>query len=169
MLGAFLTAREAARRLSKSSGGAGGSIVLMSSAAARLGSPNLYIDYAASKGAIDTLTMGLAKELGPEGSGSTAFVRASSTPKSTRVAASPTGQGSGRDRSAGPPGLGRGDLCGGVLADQRRGFLRDRCAARRLRRALTAASSNFARRSRPRAGSRFQDLHSPLQPARRQV
>ena len=67
VLGAFLTAREAARRLSKSSGGGGGSIVLMSSAAARLGSPNLYIDYAASKGAIDTLTLGLAKELGPEG------------------------------------------------------------------------------------------------------
>jgi NAD(P)-dependent dehydrogenase (short-subunit alcohol dehydrogenase family) len=66
-LGAFLTAREAARRMSKSSGGAGGSVVLMSSAAARLGSPNLYIDYAASKGAVDTLTLGLAKELGPEG------------------------------------------------------------------------------------------------------
>jgi NAD(P)-dependent dehydrogenase (short-subunit alcohol dehydrogenase family) len=67
MLGAFLTAREAARRMSKSLGGAGGSIVLMSSAAARLGSPNLYVDYAASKGAIDTLTLGLSKELGPEG------------------------------------------------------------------------------------------------------
>jgi NAD(P)-dependent dehydrogenase (short-subunit alcohol dehydrogenase family) len=67
VLGTFLTAREAARRLSKSSGGDGGSIVLMSSAAARLGSPNLYIDYAASKGAIDTLTLGLAKELAPEG------------------------------------------------------------------------------------------------------
>jgi NAD(P)-dependent dehydrogenase (short-subunit alcohol dehydrogenase family) len=56
VLGAYLTAREAPRRLSKSSGGAGGSIVLMSSAAARSGSPNLYVDYAASKGAIDTLT-----------------------------------------------------------------------------------------------------------------
>ena len=67
VLGAFLTAREATRRLSKSLGGAGGSIVLMSSAAARLGSPNLYIDYAASKGAIDTLALGLSKELGPEG------------------------------------------------------------------------------------------------------
>ena len=66
-LGAFLTAREAARRMSRSLGGSGGSIVLMSSAAARLGSPNLYIDYAASKGAIDTLTLGLSKELGPEG------------------------------------------------------------------------------------------------------
>jgi len=63
----LLTAREAARRLAKSSGGAGGSIVLISSVAARLGSPNLYIDYAASKGAVDTLTLGLAKELGPEG------------------------------------------------------------------------------------------------------
>ena len=67
VLGALLTAREAARRLAKSSGGAGGSIVLISSVAARLGSPNLYIDYAASKGAVDTLTLGLAKELGPEG------------------------------------------------------------------------------------------------------
>jgi NAD(P)-dependent dehydrogenase (short-subunit alcohol dehydrogenase family) len=66
-LGAYLTAREAARRLSKSSGGAGGSIVLMSSAAARLGSPNLYVDYAGSKGAIDTLTRGLSIELAPEG------------------------------------------------------------------------------------------------------
>jgi NAD(P)-dependent dehydrogenase (short-subunit alcohol dehydrogenase family) len=67
VLGAYLTAREAARRMSKSAGGTGGSIVLMSSAAARLGSPNLYVDYAGSKGAIDTLTLGLAKELGPEG------------------------------------------------------------------------------------------------------
>lgn len=67
VLGAYLTAREAARRMYKSSGGAGGSIVLMSSAAARLGSPNLYVDYAGSKGAIDTLTLGLSKELGPEG------------------------------------------------------------------------------------------------------
>ena len=109
-LGAFLTAREAARRMSKSLGGTGGSIVLMSSAAARLGSPNLYIDYAASKGAIDTLTLGLAKELGPEGvrvnaiapdltnSVQSDFVawdppsgRVSSTPKSTPAAASPTG------------------------------------------------------------------------------
>ncbi len=67
VLGAYLTAREAARRMSESAGGAGGSIVLISSAAARLGSPNLYVDYAGSKGAIDTLTLGLSKELGPEG------------------------------------------------------------------------------------------------------
>ena len=67
VLGAYLTAREATRRMSKSSGGAGGSIVMMSSVAARLSSPNLYVDYAGSKGAIDTLTLGLAKELGAEG------------------------------------------------------------------------------------------------------
>jgi NAD(P)-dependent dehydrogenase (short-subunit alcohol dehydrogenase family) len=62
VLGAYLCARESARRL-----GAGGSIVLLSSAAARLGAPFEYVDYAGSKGAIDTLTTGLAKELGPQG------------------------------------------------------------------------------------------------------
>ena len=67
VLGAYLTAREAARRMTDSATGLGGSIVLMSSAAARLGSPNLYVDYAGSKGAIDTLTIGLSRELGPEG------------------------------------------------------------------------------------------------------
>jgi NAD(P)-dependent dehydrogenase (short-subunit alcohol dehydrogenase family) len=67
ILGAYVCAREAARRLSRSRGGRGGSIVLVSSAAARLGSPDLYVDYAGSKGAIDTLTLGLSKELGPEG------------------------------------------------------------------------------------------------------
>jgi Enoyl-(Acyl carrier protein) reductase len=61
VLGAYLTAREAARRMSESAGGAGGSIVLMSSAAARLGSPNLYVDYAGPKGAIDTLAIGLSR------------------------------------------------------------------------------------------------------------
>ncbi|HLJ71545.1 MAG TPA: SDR family oxidoreductase [Roseiarcus sp.] len=66
-LGAYVTAREAARRMMTSQGGRGGSIVLMSSAAARLGSPDLYVDYAGSKGAIDTLTIGLAQELGREG------------------------------------------------------------------------------------------------------
>jgi len=66
-LGAYVCAREAARHMSRSRGGRGGSIVLISSAAARLGSPGLYVDYAGSKGAIDTLTLGLSKELGPEG------------------------------------------------------------------------------------------------------
>ncbi|HEY2465490.1 MAG TPA: SDR family oxidoreductase [Steroidobacteraceae bacterium] len=65
--GAYLCARESARRLSKDRGGAGGAIVLISSAASRLGSPFEYVDYAGSKGAIDTLTIGLAKELARQG------------------------------------------------------------------------------------------------------
>ncbi len=65
--GAYLCARECARRLPSDRGGRGGSIVLVSSAASRLGSPFEYVDYAASKGALDTLTIGLSKELGPQG------------------------------------------------------------------------------------------------------
>jgi NAD(P)-dependent dehydrogenase (short-subunit alcohol dehydrogenase family) len=65
--GAFLCAREAVRRMSTKHGGAGGAIVNISSGAARLGSPGEYIDYAASKGAIDTMTIGLAKEVATEG------------------------------------------------------------------------------------------------------
>jgi NAD(P)-dependent dehydrogenase (short-subunit alcohol dehydrogenase family) len=65
--GAFLCAREAARRLSNDRGGRGGSIVLVSSAASRLGSPFEYVDYAGSKAALDTLAIGLSKELGPQG------------------------------------------------------------------------------------------------------
>ncbi len=67
VLGALYGAREAARRMSKSRGGKGGVIVNMSSAAARLGMPNEGVDYAASKGSMDTLTYGLSKELAPEG------------------------------------------------------------------------------------------------------
>lgn len=67
VLGAYLCAREAARVLSKSRGGNGGSVVLVSSGAARFGSPGTYVDYAGSKAALDTLAIGLAKELGPEG------------------------------------------------------------------------------------------------------
>ena len=67
VLGAYLCAREAARRMSKDRGGEGGVIVNLSSAAARLGAPNEYVDYAGSKGAVDTMTIGLAKELGPQG------------------------------------------------------------------------------------------------------
>jgi len=65
--GAMLCAREAVRRMSTARGGAGGAIVNVSSAAARLGGPNEYIDYAASKGAVDTLTIGLAKEVATHG------------------------------------------------------------------------------------------------------
>ncbi len=67
VVGAFLCAREAVRRLSTKHGGVGGAIVNVSSGAARLGSPGEYVDYAASKGAIDTLTIGLAREVAEEG------------------------------------------------------------------------------------------------------
>lgn len=65
--GAFLCAREAVRRMSTKNGGAGGAIVNVSSAAARLGAPNEYVDYAASKGAMDSMTIGLSKEVAAEG------------------------------------------------------------------------------------------------------
>ena len=65
--GSFLCAREAVRRMAKKSGGSGGAIVNVSSIAARLGGAGEYVDYAASKGAIDTFTVGLAKEVGLDG------------------------------------------------------------------------------------------------------
>ncbi|MBD2113301.1 MULTISPECIES: SDR family oxidoreductase [Cyanophyceae] len=65
--GSFLCAREAVKRMSTKYGGVGGAIVNVSSVAARLGSPGEYVDYAASKGAIDSLTIGLAKEVAAEG------------------------------------------------------------------------------------------------------
>lgn len=67
VVGAFLCAREAVLRMSTKHGGKGGAIVNVSSGAARLGSPDEYVDYAASKGAVDTLTIGLAKEVAAEG------------------------------------------------------------------------------------------------------
>ncbi|TNE35456.1 MAG: SDR family oxidoreductase [Alphaproteobacteria bacterium] len=65
--GPFLCAREAVKRMSTAHGGAGGGIVNISSVAAKLGSPGEYVDYAASKGAIDVMTIGLAKEVAAEG------------------------------------------------------------------------------------------------------
>lgn len=67
VVGSFLCAREAVKRMSTRHGGSGGSIVNISSAAATLGSPGEYVDYAASKGAIDTFTIGLAREVALEG------------------------------------------------------------------------------------------------------
>lgn len=67
VVGSFLCAREAVLRMSTAHGGAGGAIVNLSSAASRLGGPGELVDYAASKGAIDTMTVGLAKEVAPEG------------------------------------------------------------------------------------------------------
>ena len=68
VFGSFLCAREAVKRMStRYPGGEGGAIVNVSSAAARLGAPGQYVDYAAAKGAIDTFTIGLAKEVASEG------------------------------------------------------------------------------------------------------
>jgi NAD(P)-dependent dehydrogenase (short-subunit alcohol dehydrogenase family) len=67
VFGSILCAREAVKRMSTLYGGAGGSIVNLSSVAARLGGPGQYVDYAAAKGAIDTFTVGLAKEVATEG------------------------------------------------------------------------------------------------------
>ncbi|HKB09074.1 MAG TPA: SDR family oxidoreductase, partial [Vicinamibacterales bacterium] len=65
--GAFLCAREAVRRMSTARGGGGGAIVNVSSRAAQLGAPGEYVDYAASKAALDALTIGLAREVAAEG------------------------------------------------------------------------------------------------------
>ncbi len=67
VIGSLICAREAVRRMSTQHGGSGGSIVNLSSAAARLGAPGQYVDYAAAKGAIDAFTLGLAKEVAAEG------------------------------------------------------------------------------------------------------
>jgi NAD(P)-dependent dehydrogenase (short-subunit alcohol dehydrogenase family) len=67
VIGSMVCAREAVRRMSTHHGGNGGAIVNVSSAASRLGSPGEYVDYAASKGAIDTFTLGLAREVAAEG------------------------------------------------------------------------------------------------------
>lgn len=67
VIGSFICAREAVRRMSTKRGGTGGAIINISSRASKLGAPNEYVDYAASKGAIDTFTLGLAKEVASEG------------------------------------------------------------------------------------------------------
>jgi NAD(P)-dependent dehydrogenase (short-subunit alcohol dehydrogenase family) len=67
VIGSFVCAREAIRRMSTKHGGRGGAIVNVSSVAAKLGGPGWYVDYAASKGAIDTFTVGLAREVATEG------------------------------------------------------------------------------------------------------
>lgn len=67
VIGSFLCAKEAVRRMSTKHGGSGGAIVNLSSRASSLGAPGEYLDYAAAKGAIDTMTIGLAKEVATEG------------------------------------------------------------------------------------------------------
>jgi NAD(P)-dependent dehydrogenase (short-subunit alcohol dehydrogenase family) len=67
VMGTLVCTREAVRRMSTRHGGSGGSIVNLSSAAARLGSPGQYVDYAAAKGAVDAFTVGMAREVAAEG------------------------------------------------------------------------------------------------------
>ena len=67
VIGSFLCARAAIKRMSTRQGGQGGSIVNLSSRAADLGAPHEYVDYAAAKGAVDAMTIGLAKEVGDQG------------------------------------------------------------------------------------------------------
>ncbi len=67
LTGSFVCAREAVRRMARRHGGAGGAIVNLGSVAARIGSPAMYVDYAASKGAIDSFTIGLAQEVAADG------------------------------------------------------------------------------------------------------
>ena len=86
--GYFLCAREAIRRMSIKRGGAGGAIVNVSSGASRTGSPGEYVDYAASKGAIDTMTIGLAREVAEEGIRVNPCARPSSTRISIQAAGS---------------------------------------------------------------------------------
>ena len=76
VIGTMLCAREAVRRMSTRHGGSGGAIVNLSSVAATLGSPGQYVDYAASKGAIDSFTVGLGREVVPRGFASTRCARA---------------------------------------------------------------------------------------------
>lgn len=66
-IGPFLCSREAVRRMATSHGGAGGAIVNVSSSSAQMGSPNEYVDYAATKGALETMTIGLSKEVARDG------------------------------------------------------------------------------------------------------
>ena len=138
VLGALLTAREAARRMAESAGGLGGSIVLVSSTASRLGAPNTYVDYAASKGAVDTLTIGLAKELGPEGVRVNA-IRPGLIETEIHLA---TGEPDraltlGRSTPLGRPGR-RRSRRGRPVADERRRVLRHRGDPRRRRGTLTS-------------------------------
>ncbi len=98
VFGTLLCAREAVRRMSTRHGGSGGAIVNVSSVAATLGAPNQYVDYAAAKGAVDVFTLGLAREVATEGVRVNAVRPASSTPRSTPAAASPTARSGWRRR-----------------------------------------------------------------------
>ena len=88
--------------MSTAHGGHGGAIVNISSVATEIGSPGQYVDYAASKGAIERFTIGLAKEVATEGIRVKRFGRASSTPRSTPPAACRTGHATRANRADAP-------------------------------------------------------------------
>ena len=137
VLGAFLVAREAARRLSTSRGGVGGAVVNVSSAASRLGSPHEYVDYAASKGAVDTMTLGAR-------AGARRRARQRRAPRPDRDRHPRLGRTAGPRTAVGlhhphwPPGQAGRSGRDHRLAALRCGVVRDRCAAGLLRRALTS-------------------------------
>jgi len=138
VVGSFLCAGEAVRRMSTRHGGHGGSIVNVSSAASRLGSPGEYVDYAASKGAIDTMTVGLAREVAAEG------IRVNAVRPGlvdTTIHA--------RLYTDGPPRRTPGGGHRHRLAVLGRGVLRDRGPPRRQRRPVTISG---AAGRRPSAG-----------------
>ncbi len=135
VFGPIMCCREAVRRLSAKHGGPGGSIVLVSSASARLGSAGEYVDYAASKGAVDSLGLGLAREVGGEGI-RVNVVRPGVIDTEIHASSNQPDRAA-RQGATAPMGLawpaGR-DRRRDHLAAQRRGLVHDRRDPRRLRR-----------------------------------
>jgi NAD(P)-dependent dehydrogenase (short-subunit alcohol dehydrogenase family) len=152
-VGAYLVAREAVRRMAKSRGGNGGVIVNLSSAAARLGAPNEFIDYAGSKGAIDTLTVGLAKEVGNDGIRVNA-VRPGLIETEIHASGGEPGRAArlGATVPLGRSGTAEETAQGNHLAPFRRIILRQRRLARRRRRPLAGCEGGGCLRHRPMTG-----------------
>ena len=136
--GAFLCCREGVRRMSAARGGAGGTVVNVSSVAAIHGSPNEYVDYAASKAALDTLTRGLALECVDEGV-RVVGVRPGIIDTDIHASGGQPDRAAriGPERADGPRGPPRRDRRGDRLAALGRGELRHRHVARRLGRSMT--------------------------------
>ena len=140
VLGSFLCAREAVRRLSTLHGGAGGVIVNVSSAAARLGSPGEYIDYAATKGAIDTMTIGSGQGGGAGGDPGERGAPRTHQDRDPRERGQPSRVEERRDTvPLGSRWRGRRGGPGHRLALLRRGLVRHRGAPRRQRRPVGSA------------------------------
>ncbi len=164
VIGAFICAREAARRMSTLHGGHGGSIVNVSSAAAYLGSPNEYVDYAATKAAIDTLTIGLGKELAAEGVRVTAVRPGVILTGIHATGGEPDRRVSSRCRGAdAATRYTRGGGCHDHLARVRCGVVHHRHHGRLLGRSLTARISRRTT-SADSVGSGPVDRAAPLVP-----